>query len=221
METKHISFADAQIKAVGDSYRFSGYAATFTDVDSYGDTIARGAFKSTLRNRTRPIRMRWNHFGPIIGLWQTIREDDIGLYVEGELTKGHSVAENVYASLKHGAIEGLSIGYIAKRSVKNEHGGRHLIEIDLAEISVVEEPANMAAAVESVKLADVAEQITSWKDLSAYLRNGRGFSKSEAEAVIYAAKRISRESRHKSVAARIAERLHGASAIARLRGEQP
>lgn len=218
MEIKRISLTDASLKASADTYSFSGYAATFGDVDSYGDTVAPGAFRATLRGRARPIRMRFNHFGPVIGLWKVIREDANGLYVEGELTRGHTVAENVYASLKHGAIDGLSIGFFAKRSRANGHGGRLLEEIDLVEISVVEEPANMGASVEAVKLADVADGLTTWKDLERYLKSGRGFSNADCESLVHTVKRISRESRHQSVMERIASRLHGAASVERLLG---
>src|SRR5690606_21577011 len=48
---------------------FSGYASVFGGVDSYGDTILPGAYKKTLKHRRRPVQMRWNHYGPVIGKW--------------------------------------------------------------------------------------------------------------------------------------------------------
>ena len=47
---KTLSLSDCQIKLDGESGKFSGYASVFGGVDSYGDTILRGAFESTLRN---------------------------------------------------------------------------------------------------------------------------------------------------------------------------
>lgn len=159
------------------AYRIEGYASVFGGVDSYGDTVIKGAYLKTLEDRKRPIRMRWNHFGEIIGKWTDIREDEKGLYVVGELTKGHTVAENVYASLKHGAIDGMSIGYFTKQYEANDHGGADLHEVELIEISVVEEPADLNATISAVK---------NFKTLKEYERALRdvGFSQSQAKQFV-------------------------------------
>lgn len=161
---------------------FSGYASVFGGVDAYGDTILPGAYKGTIEGRNRPIQMRWNHFGDVIGKWLDIREDDIGLYVEGELTPGHSKAQDVYASLKHGAITGMSIGYRPVKSVQNEHGGSDLHEIDLVEISVVESPADLAAQINDVKSA--VQEAESLKEIESLLRDAGGFSRTDAKALL-------------------------------------
>lgn len=177
---------------------FSGYASKFNGVDSYGDTIVPGAYKSTLESRDRPVELRWNHYGEIIGKWTAIQEDSHGLYVEGELTPGHSKAEDVYALMKHGAITGMSIGYRIKDAVKKSEivsdfsseaekaaarkGGRILKEIDLVEISIVESPADIGAQVADVKAA--VDNATSLKDLENLLREAGRFSKTDATAII-------------------------------------
>jgi HK97 family phage prohead protease len=161
---------------------FSGYASVFGGIDSYGDTILPGAYKGTIEGRNRPIQMRWNHYGDVIGKWLDIREDDTGLYVEGELTPGHSKAQDVYASLKHGAITGMSIGYRPVKAVQNEHGGSDLHEIDLVEISVVESPADLAAQINDVKSA--IQEAETLKEIEAILRDEGGFSWSHATALV-------------------------------------
>lgn len=222
MEHKLLQLSEVRLKSAGDTRAFSGYAATFDGIDSYGDTILPGAFRKTLRNRDRPIRMRWNHLGPVIGLWKTIREDQSGLYVEGELTPGHTVADNVHASMKHGAVDGLSIGYIPKQFAKNEHGGRDLREIDLVEISVVEEPADMGALVDDVKADslfanETSHSLRTWGDMENYLRHSRQWSRKDAEALIQATRRIAGgERKHGDVLQQIAQRLHGINATRRL-----
>lgn len=160
---------------------FSGYASVFGGVDSYGDTIIKGAYQNTLTDRKRPIQMRWNHYGEVIGKWTALREDAKGLYVEGELTPGHSVAEDVYASMKHGAVTGLSIGFRPVKAVENETGGKDLHQIELVEISVVESPADLAAQVGDVKTA--IDQIESLKQAEAFLRDGCGLSWTTAKAL--------------------------------------
>lgn len=152
METKSLALDVVDFKF--DDARpgvFSGYASVFGGVDSYGDTILPGAYKDTLQSRKRPIQMRWNHYGDVIGKWVRIEEDEKGLYVEGELTPGHSKANDVYALIKHGAVTGLSIGFRPVKATENETGGKDLHQINLVEISVVESPADLGAQISGVK----------------------------------------------------------------------
>lgn len=193
IERKLLGIQAAEFKFDGETGEFEGYASVFNGIDSYGDTIAPGAYKRTLGDRERPIRMRWNHYGPVIGKWIELREDERGLLVRGQLTPGHSVAKDVHASLKHGAIDGLSIGYYAKDYEEDEDGKRLLKDIELVEISVVEEPADNAARISGVK--DRLESAETMKDFEKILRDG-GFSWATAKALV---------SRMKSVALREAE----------------
>jgi HK97 family phage prohead protease len=186
METKNLALSATEIKFGAEgSLKFEGYASVFDGLDSYGDTVMAGAYKNTIANRDRPIQLRWNHYGPVIGKYTEIYEDEKGLYVRGELTKGHSDAENVAALLRHGAISGLSIGYVVKDS---EQVGvtRQLKEIDLVEISVVESPADNSAHISSVKSA------TKLKDVEHFLRQ-KGLSQSEATATVAQIKKIDGE----------------------------
>ena len=130
--------------------------------------------------------MRWNHFGPVIGKWVKMYEDDKGLYVEGQLTPGHSVAEDVYASLKFGAVDGLSIGYIPKEYEDDrETGIRTLTAIELIEISVVEEPADLGAKIDEVKqISETIAQCESLKDAETCLRDACGLSRAAATAIV-------------------------------------
>lgn len=188
METKRLALNSAELKFTGKDMMFAGYASVFGGVDSYGDTIDPQAYKSTLANRSRPIRMRWNHYGPVIGKYNQIYTDEKGLYVEGELTPGHSVASDVYALLKHGAVDGMSIGYIPLKSEELPSGGRLLKEIELIEISVVEEPADLGAKINDVKAA--IDQCLTLKEIEALLREAGGFSKADALSLVGRIKRL-------------------------------
>jgi HK97 family phage prohead protease len=161
---------------------FSGYASVFGGVDSYGDTIVPGAYKATLENRERPVQLRFNHEPGVIGKWTRMEEDEKGLYVEGELTPGHSKAVDVYASLKHGAISGLSIGYRAVKYSANQTGGLNLEEISLVEISVVESPADLNAQIGSIK--STLEEMKTLKEIETLLRDAGGFSRADATALV-------------------------------------
>lgn len=167
---------------------FSGYASVFGGVDAYGDTIVKGAYANTLQNRKRPVQMRWNHYGDVIGKWLSITEDEKGLFVEGSLTPNHSLAQDVYASLKHGSIGGLSIGYRVTKGVDNTTGGLDLYEIDLIEISVVESPADLAAQIEEVK--SHIQTANSLKEVEAILRDAGNFTRSDATALVARVKAI-------------------------------
>jgi uncharacterized protein len=188
VELKHLSLVKTEIKAASDgSLKFSGYASVFDGIDTYGDTIVKGAYAKTLMARERPIALRWNHYGPVIGKYVSVIEDEKGLLVEGELTKGHSVAEDVAALLKHGAISGLSIGYYVK-DFEMRGTIRALKEIDLMEISLVEDPADNSARVANLKSA--LSECGELKDIENILQKRINLSQSESTAIVSAIKSI-------------------------------
>jgi HK97 family phage prohead protease len=188
MQTKLLNLEALELKFVGEDMTFAGYASVFGGVDAYGDTIDPKAYDQTLESRTRPVRMRWNHYGPVIGKWMSIASDGKGLYVNGQLTPGHSTAIDVYASLKHGAIDGMSIGYVPRLIEEIGEGRRLLKQIDLVEISVVEEPADIGAKVESVKFQ--LDTCNSMKEIESFLREVGRFSKADSVALIGRVKRL-------------------------------
>lgn len=205
MKTKLLQFSLTGLKMSGDEgHKFSGYASVFNGVDAYGDTIAPGAYARTLIGRERPIQLRWNHFGPIIGKWVDIHEDEKGLYVEGELAPGHSVAEDARALMKHGSVDGLSIGYTVKSFEKKEDI-RILKDIELYEISVVEEPADNAARIGEVKAQIDAAQ--SWKEIEAILRDEGRFSRDAAAKLVARVKSLAHGEREEESASKEAEKI--------------
>lgn len=182
---------DCQLKFGENDTRmgvFSGYASVFGGIDSYGDTIMKGAFADTIENRKRPVKMFYGHSpGRVIGKWINIEEDDHGLYVRGEFTPDNTDAMNVYASMKHGAIDGLSIGFRipADGAEDVDGGGRRISKIDLVEISVVSLPADSDATVQMVKsVADEINSITSLREAELFLREAGSFPRSMAKALI-------------------------------------
>lgn len=178
--------------------RFSGYLSTFGNVDSYGDIILPGAFAKTLAHRQWPVQMFYNHRLGAIGKYPLLEEDDAGLKFEGELTPGHSKASDVEAGLKHGAITGMSIGFMipkggaVPRDPENDPSGwKGLVikEIDLFEGSVVDMPANVLAQITDVRdalgatlLRDL-EQATTIREIEEVLRGSAGFSRRAVEVL--------------------------------------
>lgn len=197
LQHKSLSLSDCQIKLdESGAGRFSGYASVFGGVDSYGDTIIKGAYEGTLRKNGKP-KMFINHdaYGLPVGKWLTAEEDDHGLFVEGELTPGMTQAADAHAALKHGTVDGLSIGYVLKRGDwedTGENGGRIIRKVShLVETSIVTFPADDAARIDlaSVK-AEGLDEITTERDLEYFLRDAGSFSRSLAKAVASRAKSI-------------------------------
>lgn len=184
--SKLLNLDSTHFKFDSETGCFEGYLSVFGGVDSYGDTVHKGAYEETLKNRQRPVRLRWNHYGPVIGKYTEIKEDDIGLFVRGELTPGHSVADDVLSLLKHGAIDGLSIGYQIVDSSDKDTGGKDLYKLNLIEGSIVEDAADLEAKITSVKSI---EEVESLKELEAIARS-KGFTRNEATAFVSKARSI-------------------------------
>lgn len=199
MFKKTLKLDNVSMKLDGETGRFAGYASVFGGVDSYGDTIIRGAYASTLRQNGKP-KMFFNHdsWSMPIGKWTKASEDDHGLYVEGELTIGNSKSDDVLAALKHGTLDGLSIGYYLKKGDYEEtEAGRVINKVsNLVEISVVTFPADSAARVDlsSVKsdelLLDHVNELETVRDFERFLRDAGGLSKGLTMALVSRAKTI-------------------------------
>ena len=171
-----------ELKQESEDGTFEGYGAIFGNVDRDGDIVERGAFKESLNKRTPALLWQHDQKQPI-GRFEMIREDEKGLYVKGRIAiKGDG--ERVHELLKMGALNGLSIGFVAKRASRNAATGiRTIHEADLMEISLVTFPANDMARVENVKstLQDTVIPQTP-RSFEAFLREG-GFSRSQAKAI--------------------------------------
>lgn len=186
-----------------DGYTFRGYASVFGGVDSYGDTIAKGAFAECLKTDTPKMFFNHNSSAVPIGKWNIVKEDDKGLFVEGELTKGIPEADQLALAMKAGTVDGMSIGFYADMDdleINDKTNGFLINKIArLIEISVVTFPADSAARVSK------AEAIDRVKDLESFLRDEGGFSAKEAKIIISKAKAINREAERDARSEKIAE----------------
>lgn len=195
---KSISFSECDLKFSSDGVgTFEGYASVFGGVDSYGDTIVRGAFDSTLRKNGLPKMFFQHDWKMPIGKWTSAKEDEKGLYVKGELTPGLQLADSVHAALKHGTLDGLSIGgFIKQGDYETTENGRVIRKwSNLIEVSPVVFPADSAARIdaETVKTSDVLDaiqEIESVRDFEQFLRDAGGLSKAAAVSVIAKAKKV-------------------------------
>lgn len=128
--------------------RIEGYAAVFNAPDGSGDVILPGAFAR--RPAAHDIRMLNQHeAGEPIGRWTRLEEDAFGLYAEGLLLLDSPRAREIWALLKGGALDGLSIGFQTVRAHR-EGGRRAVAEAALWEISIVTFPMAAGARVTRV-----------------------------------------------------------------------
>ena len=123
-----------------DSLVIEGYASLFGVEDLAGDTVRAGAFARTLARRA-PIGMLLQHAGGrTAGRWMAIREDGRGLFVRGLVTDETVAGAAALKLIQDGAMDGLSIGFIARAWAARRDRGRDLKEVELREISLVSSP---------------------------------------------------------------------------------
>jgi hypothetical protein len=175
-----------EVKSVAADGTFTGYGSTFGDVDYGRDVVMRGAFAKSLEShaaKNRPVPMLWQHkWDQPIGVYTTIKEDDKGLYVEGEINMKVQQGVEAHALMEQRALSGLSIGYSTIRDEWDERAMvRKLFEVELFEVSPVTFPMNDNGRIETVKsLAD----LHTISDIEDFLRDAGSLSRSEAKGVI-------------------------------------
>ncbi len=155
---------------VTDGTIISGYASLFGKSDQGGDIVEPGAYEASLA-KGRQVKMLWQHDpAQPIGVWDEVREDAKGLWVEGRLLTDVAKGREAASLIGAGAIDGLSIGYRTVKARKDDKGGRLLSELELWEVSLVTFPMLPDARV-GAKGDDPAE--ITMRDLAAAFENAR------------------------------------------------
>ena len=169
----------------------TGYASTFDrEPDSYGDVIAKGAFRRTLAEWKAsgfPIPLLYGHNtdDPECNIGRVVeaREDSRGLFVKAEFDADNKKSQYVRKLAAEGRLYQFSFGYAVRdQATVTLAGGtqaNELRDIDLFEVSMVQIPANQHAVVTGVKrrgrgLSDV-DGYRKWALIDAY-------SKADADA---------------------------------------
>lgn len=128
--------------------RFAGYAALFNLVDAARDIIRPGAFTRTLRERTTPLPLFWQHrAAQVVGEIELAEQDCRGLRVVARIYNPYCRAA---AALQTKSVSGLSFGYRA-RLYRLLPEGRLLEDVDLLEVSLVSHPLQHGARVHLVR----------------------------------------------------------------------
>lgn len=163
----------------------TGYGAVFGGIDSYGDTILKGAFNASLAKHaasgSAPVLLWAHKMDSPIGRWTEMIEDARGLKVTGQINLRTAAGKEAFEHLRAGDVNGLSIGYnVPKGGSEYREGINFLKQIDLAEVSIVSVPADSAARISSVK--GLAIKPVTVRGLEEALQE-IGFSRREAKNI--------------------------------------
>lgn len=177
---------------------FEGYAAVFNNVDRGGDLIEPGAFGKSISMSDAmgcPPALYYNHdrTNGVIGRIDSIAEDKRGLFVKGCINPDTRAGKDVLSNIKFGAIKAMSFGYnvppggYRRGSGKGGEPARYLKQLNLHEVSVVDDPMNPLAKLNYVKSARgvsgvSAEEIKTIREFEDFLRDA-GFSRAAAKAI--------------------------------------
>ncbi len=183
------------VAATGAEGSFEGYGAVFNvlhDTSSWmlgpewQDRILQGAFTKSLaehkKNGTRPLMFTMHQRGNVPGAWRDVHEDKDGLFCGGEVSP-RAISDSgvpLYELMKMGAINGLSIGFcVTKCALDEELMIRDIVEVELAEVSIVDIPGGPTARITDVKAGNPHDI----QFLESVLRDA-GLSRKEAKAVL-------------------------------------
>ncbi|UJX47170.1 HK97 family phage prohead protease [Xanthobacter sp. YC-JY1] len=147
------AFLETKILADGAGV-IEGLAWPFGTPDRTGDVIEPGAFSGV----RLPLPMLFGHDpNDPVGAWTEAAETRDGLRLKGRLLVDEVArAREVFALVKAGAVRGLSVGFMIRKSAPRAAGGRTITALDLFECSLVTTPAHPGARVVAAKSAVTA-----------------------------------------------------------------
>jgi HK97 family phage prohead protease len=168
MTTQHKALAPFEIKATDAETRtFEGLASTWS-LDLGGDVIHPGAFRSTLKEWKRTGRViplidqhRYQSVRHVLGKLLEAEETDAGLLTKWRVVEGQDGDELLHR-LRGGMIDGLSLGYNAKKWDTEEKDGaviRHIKEIELQEVSAVIWGMNPGALIDTASVKTMLDAV--------------------------------------------------------------
>ena len=160
------------LKAVGDEDEriFEGYASTEA-LDQQGDIVTKSALAPALEGFLKRGKITLEHDKKkVIGKPLEAVIDDVGLRVKGFIAKGSAVADEAWALMKQGVLDGLSIGFLyGKKDVEYRNGRKVYKSMgDLFDCAVTAFPINRESYIFAVKSAgyeiepQIIEQAESW-----------------------------------------------------------
>ncbi len=167
-----IQYRTTPLLATDDSAGFSGHAAHFMSIDSYGTAFKRGAFKKTIRERAAKVVVLYQHYTDRpIGRPTELKEDRDGLFFDATIVESTQYGAEAMALLRAEVPLGMSFGFetIKSRPVEESDEidwsnapefytskdgreyARVIEEVRIWEISLVTFPANEQATITDVR----------------------------------------------------------------------
>lgn len=138
-----------ELKSLEEDGSFEGIAAAYGNIDSQGDRIEPGTFKSAEGERI-PLLFAHKTDQPLG--FATVTETPQGLMVKGRLLLDTVAGAEGYSRMKAGILKALSVGFkLPKDGYSIRAGVRVISSAVLKEISLVIFPANPLAAVTALK----------------------------------------------------------------------
>jgi len=169
-----------EIDSEGQRYGLvKGLFSTYGNVDEVKDRVIKGAFTNSLakyKQNDHQIPLLYMHSDLIGGIKiDSVVDTEEGLEGSALINLDVQRGKEGYALAKQGVISSFSIGY---RTIKSEivGGVRELKEVDLFEISMVPNPANVKAIIKDIKSTDGIKKFCNLKKALS-IKNKRDFEK--------------------------------------------
>jgi HK97 family phage prohead protease len=153
---------DFELRTAGDGRTLRVLAAPFDRpahivdfLGEYDETIARGAFATTIRERGHKVRVFTQHDVTKlpIGRPTSLREDAAGLVAELRIART-AAGDDALALVADGVLDGVSIGFTAVQQRWSPDRRRRTLDVvALRELSLVSEAAYAEAKVLAVRSA--------------------------------------------------------------------
>lgn len=168
IKIEHKSIVCREIKVTRDEKHLyiEAYGAYFNNIDSYGDVIVAGAFKSFLSSDdAKRAKFCWQHnFNDVLGVITEMGEDERGLWFKAMISNT-TLGKDAATLIEDGALNEFSIGYSTREAEYPSEDEtratgvyRYLKEVYLYEISLVTRAANPMATLTGSERKDENKQ---------------------------------------------------------------
>lgn len=168
IKIEHKSIVCREIKVTRDEKHLyiEAYGAYFNNIDSYGDVIVAGAFKSFLSSDdAKRVKFCWQHnFNDVLGVITEMGEDERGLWFKAMISNT-TLGKDAATLIEDGALNEFSIGYSTREAEYPSEDEtratgvyRYLKEVYLYEISLVTRAANPMATLTGSERKDENKQ---------------------------------------------------------------
>jgi HK97 family phage prohead protease len=183
VQTAVFPFVQAKGKAAG---KVAGQGATWGLLNDYSRVFVPGSLQASIRRlktagRALPMGYQHSMFESlvVVGAWTEVVEDEIGLQLRGSISDT-AAGRDAATLVRDDAISGISIGFrpgVVQLAAPNERvtfqtpfGTKsyqfdtyveYMLEADLAEASLVSDPADDGARISSIQSATLQDAQTS------------------------------------------------------------